>query len=871
MFHLEEHVPSFQQALAKLANPLPVPSIWELEPESLLPLLPVGIVPEGRVPTIYSLETEFNTYGNYISPDWLALLLEEAQPKITRPPSTFGFDSAGLAIPPQIYQNNSFPLPKTTLFDLPKVQTTIIANVSDDLTWIIDIEEPSTPEILLSKFDIEEPSTSEILISKFDTEKFSISENLSSKLCTAGSYTPSNNMFQHLRLSIILWHNYQEKKWHTEKPTDIQIDDLPQKHPHGKKFVNGVEVNPHSTPKVKLPSFWDLIYPLLHPPLILEETDNLFLPHHLLAYQPVGIAFLMNNESALLADDMGTGKTVMTTVALKILFQQHRIRRALIVCPVSVVREWRKHLDEWASELVSSYIPGTRDIRSIRWNTDAHIYVTTYDSLRGDIESRLLPYNKLGVFDVVILDEAQNIKNPISGRSKAIKKLTRHRRWALTGTPIENKIEDLASLFDFLRPGFLSPYDMYPERIREKIKPYFLRRRKIDVLPDLPPKIKQKLWLEMDDSQRKEYERVSLGIIDELTGMGDQVTKVAIFGRIQRLKQICNFASNSMASPKTELLLEQVEQIIQSGQKVIIFSQYVKEGIEKLEQILAPFGFAKIVGDQSQSVRDREIDRFKKMSEVSILLASVKAGGVGLNLTEASYVIHFDHWWNPATMWQAEDRVHRRGQKADKVNVYSYWMAGTIEEKIHNILEEKGLLFADVIDGLAESQIDELISTNEWLEMLGVKVKNKVTLPTTSKNHAHLSLEEIRQQLLDISPSQFEHVVKELVRCLGYPNPKVTGRTGDGGIDILASRNINDGVIRIAAQCNRYRGTVSASTARDFRGAITTDNTIKKGFLVTTSDFSNECKSFCEQSGIIVPISGLELARYVKDFGISIE
>jgi len=444
-------------------------------------------------------------------------------------------------------------------------------------------------------------------------------------------------------------------------------------------------------------------------------------------------------------------------------------------------------------------------------------------------------------------------------------------RWALTGTPVENKIDDLVALFEFLRPGFLTPYDLYPSRIKEKIAPFFLRRRKQDVLPDLPPKIKQDLWLELGDLQRAEYDRVSSQVRGELIALGDQVSKVHIFSRIARLKQICNFVPGTLTSSKANTLMEQIEQIAQNGQKAIVFSQYLDEGIEKLEQVLASFGCAKLVGSQSQSVRDREIERFKKSSDVLVLLASVKAGGVGLNLAEASYVIHFDHWWNPAVMWQAEARVHRPGQKSDKVNVYSYWTTDTIEERIYNVLEEKGLLFEDVIDGLSENQIDELISTDEWLEMLRVKAKDRITLPTRSEKLAHLSLEEIRQRLLKILPSQFEHISKELIRCLGYPNPKVTGKSGDGGIDILASRNTENGIVRVAAQCKRYRGTVSASTARDFRGAITTDNTITKGFLITTGDFSRDCKSFCEQSGIIVPISGLEMARYLKDFGIAID
>jgi HJR/Mrr/RecB family endonuclease len=285
--------------------------------------------------------------------------------------------------------------------------------------------------------------------------------------------------------------------------------------------------------------------------------------------------------------------------------------------------------------------------------------------------------------------------------------------------------------------------------------------------------------------------------------------------------------------------------------------------------VLGPYGTAKIVGGQPEGVRAREVDNFKKEDGVPILLASVKAGGVGLTLTEASYVVHFDHWWNPAVMWQAEARVHRPGQEAKGVNIYSYWMSDTIEERIHNTLEQKGLLFADIVDGLAESQIDELISVDEWLDMLGVKVKTQARLETRRQDFRHLSLEVIREKLYEISPSAFENLSKELLRSLGFPTVNVTGQSHDGGIDVIAVRHTADGTYRAVAQCKRYRGTVGVEIAREFMGVMAADKGIQKGFLITTGDFSLECLRFCEKVGVIVPIYGLQVANYIKQFGLA--
>jgi len=617
------------------------------------------------------------------------------------------------------------------------------------------------------------------------------------------------------------------------------------------------------------PSIWDLLFAVLQPPLTFGQAANLLLPNSPYPYQWQGIKFLMDNEHALLADDMGTGKTVMTTVALKILIQQTKVHHVLILCPPSVLYEWKRHLDDWAPELISYLIRSPqKEVRKSLWETPMHVYITTYDMLKGDIENGILPKGSLAHFDVVVLDEAHHIKNMKSKRFRAIKQLQPKRRWALTGTPVQNKIEDLASIFEFVYPNYLTSFDLRPEQVKERIKPYFLRRRKKEVMPELPPKIPEIIELELDEEQDIAYRQAEAGIREELSALGDKVTKQHIFAKLTILKQICNFAPGKSSSPKTESLKERIEEIIASGEKVIIFSQYVDEGVSKLEKLLEPYGVAKIVGGQTDAVRRNEIEKFKKRKDVPVLIASVRSGGEGLNLTEASYVVHFDHWWNPAVMWQAEDRVHRRGQTKG-VNIYSYWMKDTIDDRIRQKLREKGILFEQIVDGLAEEGIDELFTVNDWLEIFGVKNVEVAKKPVIdAKIWQSMSLSEIREKLYEIKPSEFEELVRELMHYLGYPNVKVTGKSHDGGIDVISTRNTSDGIERVAAQCKRYRGNVSVHAARDFFGAISNDKSIKQGFLVTTGEFTAECLQFCQSSGMIRAISGIELAKYVQQFGL---
>lgn len=615
----------------------------------------------------------------------------------------------------------------------------------------------------------------------------------------------------------------------------------------------------------QVPNFWDLVFVLLQPPLNLSIPENLALPSDLYPYQIKGVEFLLANKHALLADDMGTGKTVMTLVALKILLQQGVLKNVLILCPPSVLHEWRHHLEEWAPELVTTFVRGTKQIRAAIWDSPSHVYVTTYSTLRNDVHSGRLQSNYHSRFDLIIVDEAHHIKNPSTAQSRALRTLRPTRRWALTGTPVQNSLEDMIALFEFIYPGLLSQFDT-EERVKKKISPHFLRRRKQEVMPELPPKVRQELELDLDRDQKRAYEQVERESLLEIEALGDRVTKQHIFAKINKLKQICNFAPGKNTSPKLEDLRERIEEIILSGQKVIVFSQYIGEGINKVEKGLKPYKLSKIVGGQSDGARSLEIERFKRTEDICILLASVRSGGEGLNLAEASYVVHFDHWWNPAVMWQAEDRVHRRGQK-NSVNIYSYWMMDTIDERIRVILDRKGLLFDNLVDGLADKDIEQLFDLNDLLEILGAKRMSPQKPKFEAQAWRGLSSEQIRRKLYEIKPYEFEDLVQQLMHYLGFPNVRVTKRSGDGGIDVISSRNTSKGIERIAAQCKRYKGTVGVQIAREFNGAIKDDPTIVKGLLITTGEFTTDCISYCTRNGIDL-IPGLKVAEYVKMFSL---
>jgi SNF2 family DNA or RNA helicase len=529
-------------------------------------------------------------------------------------------------------------------------------------------------------------------------------------------------------------------------------------------------------------------------------------------------------------------------------------------------------LGQWSPELSVLYVRGNANFRRIAWKKQFHVYVSSYDTFARDVHSENFDSKRLKHFDVVVLDEAHHIKNPDSKRTQAIKKLSPKYRWALTGTPIQNSVEDLISLFDFVYPKYLTT--RIPEEIVKVIKPYFLRRRKAEVLNDLPPKQRQEYWLEMNEKQRKVYLETEEGIRDEVMSillhksLNEQQLKTHILSKIQKLKQVINFPPESSDSPKIDLLKEQLDEIIQSDSKVVIFSQYIEEGIKKIEKCIQNYKTAQIVGNQKTNERRRQIEAFKNSKDVHILLASIKSGGEGLNLTEASYVIHFDHWWNPATMWQAEDRVHRRGQVRG-VNVYSYWVKDTIDERIYSILRQKGLLFEKVIDNLSEAVIEEKMTLEDYLHILGIQ-SHKI-IPTekkpTNDGFQATQIQEVQRKLLQLSPEELETLSENLLMYLGYPNVSRIGRSGDGGIDLIASQNTNEGIEKIAVQCKRYNGRVGVAIARNLLGAMANDQTINQALLITTGQFTRGCLQFCLANNIRT-VDGLELAKYVLKFGL---
>jgi SNF2 family DNA or RNA helicase len=442
-------------------------------------------------------------------------------------------------------------------------------------------------------------------------------------------------------------------------------------------------------PPADLIKLEDRLYFVLQPPLeTLLSSAKLEFPFNPFPYQYEGIAFLFPREIAILADEMGLGKTMQAISAVRMLLLAGQLRNVLLICPKPLVTNWVREFKLWAPEIPVTVIEGDSTKRQWIWSQhSAPVRIANYELLMRDRDMVVAPDAH---FDLVILDEAQRIKNRNSTTAQIVRSLPRTRSWALTGTPIENSVEDIVNIFEFLSPGYLRD-DMHLKTISKATRDHILRRTKDKVLTEMPPKMYRDAELDLTPAQFDSYRSAEDEGIVQLADMGETLTIQHVFELVLRLKQICNFDPATGSSCKLERLEADMEEIAASGKKAIVFSQWV-DTLDKISGTLERFGTMEYHGRVPSNRRDAVIQRFKEDPSKHVILMSYGAGSVGLNLQFCEYVFLFDRWWNPAIEDQAINRAHRIGAKG-AVTVTRMMTTETIEQRIHNVLEEKRALF----------------------------------------------------------------------------------------------------------------------------------------------------------------------------------
>jgi non-specific serine/threonine protein kinase len=435
---------------------------------------------------------------------------------------------------------------------------------------------------------------------------------------------------------------------------------------------------------------------------------------------------------ALLADDMGLGKTVQILALLEYLRQNGGFK-AMLVLPASLIGNWQKEIEKFAPRIRYSVVHGAG--AAVDYDS-ADLFITTYGMAGrlGDLSGH--------AWDIVILDEAQAIKNPATKQAKAVKLIEAPFRVAMTGTPVENRLFDLWSIFDFLNAGFLGSMKEFYDyagalkgsgsyaKLKAAISPFVLRRLKTDksIIDDLPDKLEIKEYAPLSKKQRALYTELVgdiKGRLERQDGDGGIGRKGLILASIMKFKQICNHPDQYLGqeaykeahSGKFEKLRDICETICEKREKVFVFTQF-KEITDRLAEHLADiFGRGGLVihGGTPAKKRSEHVSLFNSEEYIPFMVLSLKAGGVGLNLTAANHVIHFDRWWNPAVENQATDRAFRIGQTRN-VMVHKFITRGTVEERIDEMIEEKTGLAHSLIESTGERWVTEM-SDRELLRL----------------------------------------------------------------------------------------------------------------------------------------------------------
>lgn len=461
-----------------------------------------------------------------------------------------------------------------------------------------------------------------------------------------------------------------------------------------------------------------------------EMTVPKTLKGELRPYQEIGLKWLWTNVSkgfgSCMADDMGLGKTIQVISLLLKMKEENKLKKpVLVICPTTLMGNWMKELQMFAPNLDAVIYHGAD--RQLEVNHD--VILTTYAIMRIDVEEL-----KKHAWSVIIVDEAQNIKNPDTAQTLAIKMLKSDVKVAMTGTPVENRLTELWSIFDFINKGYLGslkefqksyaiPIERFKEnsrasKLRMSISPFVLRRLKTDkhVISDLPEKMVLNEYCYLSKVQAVLYEKTLNEMMTKISGFTGINRRGNIFKLITALKQICNHPyqflktgeMNKEMSGKMEKCIDLVQSIIDRDEKTLIFTQYKEMGdilckVISQECNTEPLFFH---GSLTVSQREELIEKFQTEKDSRVMILSLKAGGTGLNLTSATNVIHYDLWWNPAVEDQATDRTYRIGQDKN-VMVHRMITLGTFEEKIDEMLKSKKEL-ADLAVYEGEKIITEL-------------------------------------------------------------------------------------------------------------------------------------------------------------------
>ncbi len=553
-----------------------------------------------------------------------------------------------------------------------------------------------------------------------------------------------------------------------------------------------------------------------------EEKENIY--SFLYEYQKTAADFLSEHQIALLNDELGTGKTLETIGALKILFSRKDISDAIVVCRKEdtgwskrkeelsnkSLSGWYNHFQKFSPEINVSII---YDNTGEEWKNSSAVKIIDYQLFSEALEKGLVSLNELNRRGCLIIDEIEDYPGT------ALNPLPKY-LWVLSGIPSDDLKDKISSV-----SGSDEPMISFG-------------RTKEELADVLPSKVRQDYWIQMDPDQKLEYEKALESgrekIYDLVQAGNPFLVQSNVFTLIHQLTQIGNFQGKSEFSAKSDLLLHHVKSLQKSGKKVFVYSQYDRQGTQRLEKLFAKNKIKYVLYQTGISLKEMEdaIKNFAKNSSITVFLAGMKAINSKINLANVPYLIHFDQWWSPVTTWQAEERINSGSNDPVnlKLNVYNYFIKNSIDEKIQLKLIEKGLNNKKLFDLLSSEGMYSLITNEDWLEVLElVEPKDQSEINDIKK--AHLDY------IVNLTTDDFAHKIKALIGRIGYKNASFKTAFNPNEVRMYASAIKNSSEVKAAVQCLKMK-EVPKRMVKEFVDSLATHT--EKIFVFTTGEFDQK-------------------------------
>ncbi len=580
-----------------------------------------------------------------------------------------------------------------------------------------------------------------------------------------------------------------------------------------------------------------------------EEKEKIY--PFLYDYQMPAADFLSENKIVLLNDELGTGKTLEAAGALKILFRKKDISNVIIVCSKEEAG-WEKRNPELSNDSMAGwydhlkeYTPGISlqiiaNGSEVEWKKPSAIKITNYEIFSEALEKKLISMDDLNRRGCLIIDEVEDFPEI---KLDVLPKYL----WMLSGLPAD-ELKDKISTITGSEEQLVS-----------------FGRTKEDLLKSLPFKMKQDYWLEMEPGQKTEYSKaLNSGrekIYDLVQAGNPFLVQSNVFTLVHQLTQIGNFYGKTESSPKSELLLHHVKTIKKSGKKVLVFSQYDRQGTQKLQKLFAKNGIKYVLYQTGISLKEMEdaIKRFEKDKSVTVFLAGMKATSAKLNLTNVPYLIHFDQWWSPVTTWQAEDRINSSLDETsnERMNVYNYFIRNSIEEKIRLKLIEKGLNNKKLFDLLNSDLVYSLISNEDWLELLEL-IEPKDEKSNKTMKDMHL------QYVVNLTTDDFAHKIKALFGRIGYKNISLKTSFNPDEARLFGMATKNSYELKAAVQCLNMK-FVPKKIVKDFVDPLVKGT--DRIFIFSTGEFDESLTKNIDDERLVL-IDKHQVSNYLYLFNL---